>query len=134
MNQSLAPVLCDKCKRPFSKFKSEVPDDLRERISEFCVPAGVYIAGKDPHCTKCGSLGIVDRTVVAEAVLTSQQLLNVYRHNDGGSSAARSYWAQEMGGLTECRHLIQKINEEAADPFMGEEAVCSLDEDSLIIV
>ncbi|APA90233.1 Flp pilus assembly complex ATPase component TadA (plasmid) [Paraburkholderia sprentiae WSM5005] len=133
VNQSLAPVLCPACKRSFSKYKDDVADDLRERIKRFCVPSGVYIAGNDPKCPTCGGLGIVDRTVVAEAVLTSQSLLNVYRKDDGGSSAARSYWVKEMGGMTKCQHLIQKINEGIVDPFMGEEAVCSLDEDSLII-
>lgn len=133
VNQSLAPVLCPACKRSFSKYKDDVADDLRERIKRFCVPNGVYIAGNDPKCPTCGGLGIVDRTVVAEAVLTSQSLLNVYRKDDGGSSAARSYWVKEMGGMTKCQHLIQKINEGMVDPFMGEEAVCSLDEDSLII-
>ncbi|MGP8437813.1 ATPase, T2SS/T4P/T4SS family [Paraburkholderia fungorum] len=133
VNQSLAPVLCPECKRPFSKFKSDLSPDLAERVKEFCLPGGVYIAGKDAGCKTCGGLGIVDRTVVAEAVLTSQQLLNVYRRDDGGSSAARSYWVREMDGMTKCQHLIQKINEGLVDPFMGEEAVCSLDEDSLII-
>lgn len=133
VNQSLAPVLCPACKRPFSKFKSDVSEDLRERVSRFCVPGGVYISGNKKDCPTCGGLGIVDRTVVAEAVLTSQSLLNEYRRDDGGSAAARSYWAGEMGGMTKCQHLIQKINEGIVDPFMGEEAVCGLDEDSLII-
>lgn len=134
VNQSLAPILCPDCKRPFSKFKSEVKEDLRERISQSCVTGGVFIVGNKKDCPTCGGLGIVGRTVVAEAVLTSQGLLNEYRRDDGGAFAARSYWVKEMRGMTKCQHLIQKINEGSVDPFMGEEAVCSLDEDSLIII
>jgi type II secretory ATPase GspE/PulE/Tfp pilus assembly ATPase PilB-like protein len=134
VNQCLAPTLCPKCKRTFKNHRSEVSSDLRERVEKHCVVAGVNIAGNDPDCPVCGGLGIVGRTVVAEAVLTNQKLLNEYRRDEGGASAARSYWVHQMNGITKCQHLIQKINEGNVDPFMGEEAVCGLDEDSLIIV
>jgi len=133
VNQCLAPILCPSCKRPFSKFRSEVAPDLRERVEATCFVPGVFIAGNDEGCGTCGGLGVVDRTVVAEAVLTSQELLNEYRRENGGAAAARSFWVRRMGGITKCQHLIQKISEGKVDPFMGEEAVCGLDEDSLTI-
>ena len=132
VNQALAPVLCPHCKRRYKNHMSAVPADLQERIKKFCMPAGVYIRGNQPDCVPCKGRGVVARTVVAETVLTTQALMNVYR--SGGSSAARSYWVNHMNGVTKCQHLTQKINEGLVDPAMGEEAICGLDEDSLNIV
>ncbi|MCS6496758.1 ATPase, T2SS/T4P/T4SS family [Burkholderia thailandensis] len=133
INQSLAPILCPACKRPFKLHSKELAPDLCERVERFCIPSAVFVRGNKPDCEVCGGIGVVDRTVVAEVVLTSQKLLNIYRSADGGSSAARTYWVKEMGGITKSQHLIHKINEGVVDPYLGEEAVCGLDEDLLTI-
>src|SRR5260363_260719 len=48
-------------------------------------------------------------------------------------AAAKSYWVKQMKGITKCRHLIEKINQGWIDPKMGEEAVCSLAEDTFTL-
>lgn len=131
VNQSLAPVLCPTCKVSFKKHRDSVEADLRSRIERFCVQQGVFLRGSNANCPTCAGLGVVDRTVAAEVVLTTQKLLDVYR--EGGAGAAREYWVREMGGITKCQHLIQKINEGLVDPGLGEDAVCGLDEDEFLV-
>lgn len=133
INQSLAPVLCPDCKRPYKQASKVLSEDLRERVERFCIPSLVFVRGDSQDCRTCGGMGVVDRTVVAEVVLTTQRLLSIYASDSGGTGQARTFWAKEMSGQTKCMHLIQKINEGIVDPYLGEEAVCGLDEDTLTI-
>src|SRR5260364_271090 len=133
INQPLAPTLCSACKRPCAEHIHEIEDDLRARIEAFTNVKKVYLRGTRPDCPACGGMGVTGRTVVAEIVLTAQPLMDIYRAEAGGSAAAKSYWVKQMKGITKCRHLIEKINQGWIDPKMGEEAVCSLAEDTFTL-
>ncbi|CCD28791.1 type IV pilus biosynthesis protein PilQ [Candidatus Glomeribacter gigasporarum BEG34] len=133
INQALAPTLCSACKRPCAEHIHEIEDDLRARIEAFTNVKKVYLRGTRPDCPACGGMGVTGRTVVAEIVLTAQPLMDIYRAEAGGSAAAKSYWVKQMKGITKCRHLIEKINQGWIDPKMGEEAVCSLAEDTFTL-
>lgn len=131
INQSLAAVNCPDCKRPYAKCKRDVAEDLRERIEKHCDPSTVFLRGKDKGCKTCGGKGYKGRTVLAETVMTNQQIMNAYRA--GGSAAARACWVKEFGGMSKNRHLIHKINLGLIDPEIGEQKVCSIDYDELTI-
>src|SRR5260363_168782 len=133
INQALAPTLCSACKRPCAEHIHEIEDDLRARIEAFTNVKKVYLRGTRPDCPACGGMGVTGRTVVAEIVLTAQPLMDIYRAEAGGSAAAKSYWVKQMKGITKCRHLIEKSNQGWIDPKMGEEAVCSLAEDTFTL-
>lgn len=51
----------------------------------------------------------------------------VYRKH--GTFAAQKYWVQEMGGITQCAHLIRLIEAGRVDPDLGELMVRPLDSD-----
>ncbi|ABO60270.1 Flp pilus assembly complex ATPase component TadA (plasmid) [Burkholderia vietnamiensis] len=136
INQSLVPRLCPHpgCARPFSKFKDEVAEDVRERIIKYCDADRVMIRCRadNTDCPVCGGLGYYERTVAAEVATPTQKLMDVYRTH--GSHEARRYWVKEMGGMTSMQHMIRKINEGIVDPVAGEEAMRrGLDEDELTL-
>jgi general secretion pathway protein E len=132
INQSLAPVSCPKCRRPYVRYKKEVPDDVQERIERFCRPEAVYLRGNDIGCPECNGRGFKGRQVVAECIVPNQRLMNEYRNS--GASAARSFWVKELGGITKCAHLARLVNAGVVDPMLGEQKVCTLDEDELTLV
>lgn len=132
INQSLAPILCKKCKLDFPNHYRQINDDglTAERVREFCKPDSVFLRGKDSDCPACGGLGYVDRRLVAEVCVTNKELLDIYRKE--GSASARSYWVSTMNGITKNRHTIMRINDGELDPFDGD-TIVPLDEDSLTI-
>jgi general secretion pathway protein E len=133
VNQSLAPMLCQEpgCAKPFEGFSHLLRADIRERVKDRCKTDSVRLAAEpNPDCPRCGGLGYYERTVVAEVIVPTQRLLDVYR-SDGSSSRARSEWIHH-GGRTALDHLIQKIDAGLIDPAMGEAALRRpLDEDAL---
>ena len=132
INQSLAPLNCPKCKRPYLKHRYEVDADLQQRIEHFCRPESVFLKGNDKGCPHCGGKGYLGRRVIAECVIPNQRLMNEYRN--AGASSARSYWVNELQGITKCAHLIRCVNEGLIDPTLGEQKVCTLDEDELTLI
>lgn len=126
INQSLAPVLCTTCRRPFKDHYRELDDITQEHVREFCTPASVFMVGNNKNCPMCNGLGYTGRTLVAEVCLTNKRLLDIYR--DDGANDARNYFVKEMNGITKVAHLIERINAGQVDPFQGE-SIVSLDED-----
>ncbi len=131
INQSLAPKNCEACKRPYLKNRRELSEELRERVEIYCDTQKVFLKGNDRGCPHCSGRGYKGRTVVAEMVVPTQALMNVFKRD--GKADARKYWVQNMNGITKAQHLIYKINEGVIDPFLGEQMVCSLDEDTLTL-
>jgi type II secretory ATPase GspE/PulE/Tfp pilus assembly ATPase PilB-like protein len=129
INQSLVALNCS-CKRPYSKFKSEVDPELRERIERYCDPQNVFLRGADKACPHCGGKGYFKRTVVAECVVPTQSLMSAFKN--GGSVEARHYWTKKMAGTTKLQHMIAKINQGLIDPSIGERNACSLDHDDVM--
>ncbi|WP_224014157.1 ATPase, T2SS/T4P/T4SS family [Paraburkholderia tropica] len=130
VNQSLAPILCKRCKVPFSTHYHELDAVTADRVREFCNPDSVFLRGKDDQCPDCGGMGYVDRKLVAEVCVTNKALLEIYRKE--GSAEARSYWVKKMNGITKNRHTIMRINDGELDPFDGD-TIVPLDEDALTI-
>jgi len=131
INQSLAPKNCEHCKRPYLKYRHEVNEEMRERIELYCDPSRVFLKGNDRGCPHCGGKGYKGRTVVAETVVPTQSLMDVFKRD--GKAKARKYWVEHMGGVTKAQHLIHKINEGIIDPHLGEQMVCALDEDVITL-
>jgi general secretion pathway protein E len=53
-------------------------------------------------------------------------------HRSTGSAGARAYWVSS-GGLTKCAALRRLVNAGLVDPAIGEQRVCSLDEDEITL-
>jgi len=131
INQSLAAKNCEHCRRPYLKYRHEVHEELRERIELYCEPDRVFLKGNDRGCPHCNGRGYKGRTVIAETVVPTQAMMNVFKRD--GKAAARKYWVEHQKGVTKAQHLIYKINEGIIDPHLGEQMVCSLDEDVITL-
>lgn len=131
INQSLAPVLCPKCKIPFLKARSTLAEDLIERIEQNCQPENVFVKGPGCDHDRCMD-GIVSRAVIAEVIMPNQQFMTVFQKE--GKAAARSFWVNNMDGITKNQHLIRRINQGVVDPLLAERRVCALDNDLFTLV
>lgn len=125
VNQSLLPVLCPHCRVPASSNLDHLSNALVKRLRDVEAIDQTYLKG--PGCTHCDGLGVVDRTVVAEVLLTDMQFMQVF--NEKGASAARRHWVKEMGGITKIAHTIIKLKEGLIDPRHAEMMVGPLDFD-----
>lgn len=129
--QTLAPRLCEACKRPFKGFSSLVAAGARARVEKFCDVDSVFVKGADLNCSECKGRGIRGRIVIAETLEPTEKFMKAFVN--GGHIAARKFWIEEMHGLTRNKVLIQRINEGLIDPVMGESAVCLLNEDEFTL-
>ncbi len=129
INQALAPVLCDGCKRPWATSKQNYEKALVERVERLCTPATVFCTG--PGCDKCGKSGVTGRTVIAEVIIPNYAFMRAFRNE--GKAEARAYWLTQMEGISKAKHLIQRINEGLIDPAKGEQKVGLLDDDELAL-
>jgi type II secretory ATPase GspE/PulE/Tfp pilus assembly ATPase PilB-like protein len=131
INQSLAPKNCEHCRRPYLKYQHEINEELHNRIETYCEPDKVFLKGNDKGCPHCKGKGYKGRTVIAETIIPTQSMMNVFKRE--GKAAARKYWVEHQKGITKAQHLIQKINQGIIDPQFGEQMVCSLDEDVITL-
>lgn len=119
INQSLLPVLCPKCRIPLRENLDTIDHSLRLRLEQLDIVDQVNLHGEG--CTHCKHLGVVDRTVVAEVLLSD--LLFMKTFVEKGASAARRHWVKEMGGITKIAHATQKIASGLIDPRHAETIV-----------
>lgn len=112
VNQSLVPVLCPACRIPLREHTHGISSDLLARLEQLQIVDQVNLIGDG--CNHCKNLGVVDRTVIAETLLTNVKLMDTFSRR--GASAARRFWVNEMGGITKITHAIMKITEGAVDP------------------
>lgn len=124
VNQSLAKRLCKECRIPYKGNEHLVDEGLRGRIQRHTNIDGVHLVGKGCECCHNGFSG---REAVAEVVKTSAALFDVFKNH--GKVAATRYWVEDMGGVTKCQAMIQKINEGLLDPLSAEQDICLLNED-----
>lgn len=129
INQSLLPVLCPDCRIPLTQNLGAVSKGLVTRLTRLQIIEEVNLCG--PGCSHCKNLGVIDRTVVAEVLLTDLQFMNEFVK--GGASAARRHWVNEMGGITKIAHAITKIRSGLIDPRHAESIVGPLDFDKQLI-
>jgi Type II secretory pathway, ATPase PulE/Tfp pilus assembly pathway, ATPase PilB len=80
-----------------------------------------------PGCRHCSGSGIIGRTVVAEVIMPSFELLEIYKKE--GNAAARQFWIKKENGKPLSHHLILKINSGEIDPDIAEQYGCLLDEE-----
>lgn len=130
INQSLAPVLCPKCKIPFRDARGRYESDLVQRVEQTCDVERVFAVGLGCDHEQCRK-GIVGRTVIAEVIMPTQAFMSVFQRD--GKAAARSFWAKEMDGITKAQHLIRRVNDGDIDPLLAERRVCSLDYDIITL-
>ncbi len=128
INQSLVRKLCLHCRKPYLKHKHTLAEDIVQRIERTCLPEQIQLQGDG--CKHCHQTGIAGRLVVAEVLMPTQRLMNVFKAE--GKAQARAFWMQQMGGITKNQHLIRRINEGLVDPQLGERDVGLLDTDYLI--
>ncbi|MEA9392191.1 ATPase, T2SS/T4P/T4SS family [Acerihabitans sp. TG2] len=128
VNQCLVPVTCKSCRIKLTKEnENKLEEDLLFRIKERTeyIKGNIYLMG--PGCNQCNYSGIEGRTVVAEIIMPSFELLNVFKKE--GNAAARHYWINTEHGKPLSHHLIQKINSGDIDPDIAEQYACLLDEE-----
>lgn len=129
INQSLLPVLCPQCCTPLRENHSAVSPALLSRLEHLQIIDLVNLRGEG--CSSCKNLGVIDRSVVGEVLLTDLQFMNVFAK--GGASAARRHWVKEMGGITKISHAITKIQAGIIDPRHAETIVGPLDFDRQLV-
>lgn len=119
-SQRLVAVLCDGCKTPLSLVKEHYhPDDVDRIVGAF--GGGDHIFTKNPKgCEKCGNTGLVDRTVIAEIIETTPELMNILVHQ--GKVAAHAHFIGN-GGLSIASHAHMKVAAGNVDPFAAEHEV-----------
>ena len=129
INQSLLPVLCPSCRIPLRDNLDTIDHNLRLRLEQLGIVDQVNLHGEG--CSHCKHLGVVDRTVVAEVLLSD--LLFMKTFVEKGASAARRHWVKEMGGITKITHATQKIASGLIDPRHAETIVGPLDFDRQLV-
>lgn len=69
------------------------------------------------------------RTVLAEVIRPDARFMSLLLSH--GTSVARQYWLQHLGGISRRTHLLRRLAEGLVDPLDGD-LVCPLDEDELL--
>jgi hypothetical protein len=69
--------------------------------------------------------------VIAEVIRPDARFMELFRRE--GKLAARSYWVNELGGITRGQHLLRYLNEGLVDPIDAD-YISPLDEDSLTLL
>lgn len=124
INQSLARIICPKCRVPYLEGRDHVSADLRQRVENLCIPEQVFLKGEG--CSHCSNRGVVGRTAIAEVIQPDLGFMRVFR--DKGKAEAQAWWATERGGITKSAHMIQRINQGWLDPAQAERDVCQIDD------
>lgn len=120
--QRLVKVLCPHCKKPLMNHVGEFNSRDVTRVMSVIDLKSAYVLGDGcPHCNGTGTVG---RTVVAEVVVTDNQLMKFIR--DGDRIGAIDYVRREQAGASMLDHAIIKINAGLIDPFQAEDVVGAL--------
>lgn len=121
----LTPLLCPDCKRPYTRHKSEVEQELQELIEKHTDHSSAYLIAKE-GCKNCNGTGIKGRTGVFEVIETDYSFMKLYATK--GKFAAWHYW-RNKGGETLCSNIIKLINQGSVDPVIAHKKICNLDRD-----
>jgi general secretion pathway protein E len=121
--QRLLKVLCLHCRQPLESVQSQLAAGDVARVRSVLPDAALFVRGGG--CPHCGGAGITGRTVVAETILTDDQLMLLMRR--GERSVAIDYWRDKLGGLSMLDHAVHKVGSGIVDPFQAEDVVGLLD-------
>lgn len=120
--QRLVKVLCPHCRKPLMDHIGNFKREDVTRILSVLDIKRVNVLGDG--CEHCNGSGTVGRTVVAETIVTDNQLMKFIR--DGDRIGAIDYVRREQAGISMLEHAIQKINAGLIDPFQAEDVVGAL--------
>ena len=121
-SQKLLKILCPSCKKRLDQPNAEFVKEDIERIRLHVPDSPIFVLGDG--CDKCQHTGNVGRTVVAESLITTRELMHILRTS--GRDAGEEYWLKEMKGITMMSHAIEKICMGEVDPFEAERSVFKL--------
>lgn len=130
INQSLVGLVCPHCCQGFNEVRTRLSKNILARLEKHCTDYG-KLRFRGQGCEHCKHRGIKGRTVVAEVITPTAELMQVFRRES--KVEARRFWLHEMDGYSKARHMVDKINRGLLDPVMAEASVCSMDEDKLTI-
>lgn len=121
--QRLLRVLCPKCKVKATA-KNGLPETMIEQIIRFGInPDKVYTRNKE-GCEHCNNIGATGRTVCAEVLLPTRELLQLF--HSGEDWKAEEYWRKQrraafdqpdMRGKTAFEHAVYKMSQGMVDPM-----------------
>lgn len=120
--QRLVKLLCPSCKKPLMENLANFSREDVKRIMSVVDIKKVHVLGDG--CDQCNNSGTIGRTVVAETIVTDNQLMKHIR--DGDRIGAIDYVRREQAGISMLDHAIQKINAGLIDPFQAEDVVGTL--------
>ncbi|MBU9819871.1 Flp pilus assembly complex ATPase component TadA [Rahnella sp. BCC 1045] len=144
LSQRLSQTLCPLCRIPWSEKVATLDVHVRERLEKYCNEPGIcspeQLWFRHPdgceHCQKKVELtgrivsrGVNGRTVLAEVIRPDARFMSLLLSH--GTSVARQYWLQHLGGISRRIHLLRRLAEGVVDPLDGD-LVCPLDEDELL--
>jgi len=127
--QRLVQLLCPQCKRSWKQVVGTMDLEKKELLERFCETEKLAFRHQE-GCPKCYN-GVVGRKVIAEIIRPDARFMELFRHQ--GKLAARSYWLNEMGGITRGQHLMRYLHEGLVDPIEAD-YISPLDDDSLTIL
>lgn len=121
--QRLVKRLCPHCKRKLMDVADQFSLADMARVERVVPLSQVYVQGEG--CSECRHTGVMGRTVVAETVMTDNNLMALIKR--GERMAAIDYIRYQLGAISMLQHAIQKIEGGIIDPFQAEDIVGLLD-------
>jgi general secretion pathway protein E len=132
--QKLVPLICPHCSIDLQEVVTranakESDIMLFERIMRVCDLAKDSIRVRGSGCEKCGSIGVIGRTVCAEIIMPDLELLQFFR--DGNSVEAHKHWRSnsdhdqyswDMTGKSAMEHAMLKLRKGMVSPHDVESA------------
>lgn len=126
--QRLCGVICPHCRISFRKAieTGRMEEGYGLQLSEIFGRSLDDLHVRGDGCSKCGGMGLIGRTVVAETCLTDPNLLNLFK--DGKRMEMRRYWTETeehggMGGIPVMHHALSKVGAGLCNIFEIEEEV-----------
>lgn len=120
ISQSLVPTVCKHCSVPAPKaiadgHHSHSAEDIERILTGFTDPTAVRLVG--PGCHHCRETGFSGRTLVAEVLRTTPEIMAAMRNDD--KTTAMQLWLGK-GGVTKRRVAHVKAARGQIDPLVAE--------------
>ena len=122
VTQKLIRKVCPKCALPYAKVRASLDAEFCERLEKVMGAAITGVRFRGPGCAHCRHRGTSGRTLVAELLDPTAQLLDLLQEKNG--LAARKYWRggqdgsnPELHGRTMLDHAIEKIKAGELSPL-----------------